>query len=102
MTLEGRSVLIKRSDDFSFSGRPKRSGDDANGDGNTDGHGTTDKSTENTNSKIFIGNLSFDCTKESVSEAFKQFGEFVEIRVAAFEDSGRCKGYVIIVSRFVE
>jgi nucleolin len=44
---------------------------------------------------LFIRNLSFESTKESVEEAFAQFSP-KEVRVCTFEDSGRCKGMAFV------
>ena len=43
--------------------------------------------------KIFVGNLSFDTTKEHLEEHFSPCGSISNIHVATFEDSGKCKGY---------
>lgn len=78
--LNGRNVLIK--DSKSFEGRPEAS---AVGE------------QKNPPSRIlFVGNLSFDTTQDNLEEHFKHCGEIVRIRMATFEDSGKCKGFAFI------
>lgn len=43
--------------------------------------------------KIFVGNLGFQTTEEDVRELFAKCGEIEWVKVATFEDSGKCKGY---------
>lgn len=74
--LSGRNLLIKNGK--SFDGRP-------------------DKSQTNPPSRIlFVGNLSFDTTEENLEYHFQHCGEIVKIRMATFEDSGKCKGFAFI------
>ncbi|KAA8904440.1 hypothetical protein TRICI_005490 [Trichomonascus ciferrii] len=74
--LSGRNLLIKNGK--SFEGRP-------------------DKSQTNPPSRIlFVGNLSFDTTEENLEYHFQHCGEIVKIRMATFEDSGKCKGFAFI------
>lgn len=81
--LNGRKLLIKNS--TSFEGRPE-----------------ADKATPNTLSKnppsriLFVGNLSFDTTEDNLEEHFRHCGDIVRIRMATFEDSGKCKGFAFI------
>ncbi|KAI9293432.1 RNA-binding domain-containing protein, partial [Neoconidiobolus thromboides FSU 785] len=42
---------------------------------------------------IFVGNLSFETTKEHIQEVFEKYGEIKKVRISTFEDTGRCKGY---------
>lgn len=46
-----------------------------------------------TSRKIFVGNLGFQTTEEDVKELFSKCGEIEWVKVATFEDSGKCKGY---------
>lgn len=79
--LNGRKLLIKNSS--SFEGRPEA---DAN------------KSLlKNPPLRIlFVGNLSFDTSEDNLEEHFRHCGEIVRIRMATFEDSGKCKGFAFI------
>lgn len=90
-----RKLLIK--DAKSFEGRPakpKAEGDDA-------GAGAAAAAAEKasaeppkpTAKKIFVGNLSFQTTEDDLHELFGTCGEIEWIKVAQFEDSGKCKGY---------
>ncbi|CCE82267.1 Piso0_001984 [Millerozyma farinosa CBS 7064] len=79
--LHGRNLLIKSSS--SFEGRPEVSSLSAN--------------SKNPPSRVlFVGNLSFDTTEELLRTHFKTFGDIVRIRMATFEDSGKCKGFAFI------
>ena len=83
----GRRVLIK--DAKSFEGRPIDKAvetEEADSLGNKRGAKPPSR-------RIFIGNLSFDVTKEDLTEHFQPCGEVVDVHMATFEDSGKCKGY---------
>lgn len=78
--LNGRKLLIKNA--TSFEGRPESS---------------LVNSSKNPPSRIlFVGNLSFDTTDDLLKEHFKPCGEIVRIRMATFEDTGKCKGFAFI------
>ena len=80
--LTGRRVLIK--DSKSFEGRPEKAKEDAK----PDIHSKKPPS-----KRIFVGNLGFDTTKEVIQEHFSRCGDILDIHLATFEDSGKCKGY---------
>lgn len=78
--LNGRNLLIKNAN--SFEGRPQK---DSN------------PLSKNPPSRIlFVGNLSFDTTQDLLSEHFRHCGDIVKIRMATFEDTGKCKGFAFI------
>jgi RNA recognition motif-containing protein len=78
--LNGRSLLIK--DSKSFAGRPTK--EDV-------------EMSKNPPSRIlFVGNLSFDTTQDMLTDQFQHCGEIVKIRMATFEDTGKCKGFAFI------
>lgn len=78
--LNGRNLLIKNAN--SFEGRPQK---DAN------------PLSKNPPSRIlFVGNLSFDTTQDLLREHFRHCGDIVKIRMATFEDTGKCKGFAFI------
>ncbi|KAL8733182.1 MAG: hypothetical protein Q9181_003681 [Wetmoreana brouardii] len=82
--LAGRKVLIK--DARNFEGRPVKD----------DTHDQTKKTLvtgKPPSKRIFVGNLAFDTEKGDLEEHFAQCGEVVDVHVATFEDSGKCKGY---------
>ncbi|KAI4110729.1 MAG: hypothetical protein LQ345_006926 [Seirophora villosa] len=86
--LTGRRVLIK--DAHNFEGRPEKTADSIQ-------DATTGKISGKPPSKrIFVGNLTFDAEKADLEEHFSQCGEVVDVHVATFEDSGKCKGYAWI------
>ena len=87
----GRRVLIKNAK--SFEGRPDRSREDGE---KTVAHGNPPSK------RIFVGNLSFDTTREELSEHFARCGEVADAFVATFEDTGKCKGYAWITFESVE
>ncbi|CAF9928439.1 hypothetical protein IMSHALPRED_007471 [Imshaugia aleurites] len=80
--LTGRRVLIK--DSTSFEGRPER---------------TKEQETAIVNSgkppskRIFVGNLAFETTKQDLEDQFTKCGEILDVHIATFEDTGKCKGY---------
>lgn len=79
--LNERNLLIKIA--TSFEGRPEEH---------------NEKSLlKNPPSRIlFIGNLPFDTTDDLLDEHFKPYGEVVRIRMATFEDTGKCKGFAFL------
>lgn len=80
----GRKVLIKNAKDFSNrnSGAPA--------DGTKLGPNLTSKPP----SKIlFVGNLDFETKDEDLKKHFEFAGKVVKIRLATFEDTGKCKGF---------
>ncbi|KAF4633050.1 hypothetical protein G7Y89_g5074 [Cudoniella acicularis] len=81
--LGGRRVLIK--DNKSFEGRPLKTKEESRNDGKPP------------SKRVFLGNLPFDATEESVQEHFEKCGTIASIKLATFEDSGKCKGYAWIV-----
>ncbi|KAG7810865.1 hypothetical protein KL921_002493 [Ogataea angusta] len=84
--LNGRRLLIK--DANSFEGRPQKS---------------EEPLSKNPPSRIlFVGNLSFDTTEELLEEHFRHCGEIIRIRMATFEDSGKCKGFCFIDFKDIE
>lgn len=92
--LDGRKLLIK--DAKSFEGRPAKSKaeEDAAKNGNV--------STKAPSKRVFVGNLSFDITRDELSEHFAQAGVVEDVFLATFEDSGKCKGFGWITFADVE
>lgn len=98
--LNGRKLLIK--DSKSFEGRPKKEEPEpvaADGDvsrkGANGAASETKKPARGTtgSTKIFVGNLSFNTTEDDLYAHFEKCGKIRWIKVATFEDSGKCKGY---------
>ncbi|KAL2145585.1 hypothetical protein VTI28DRAFT_6823 [Corynascus sepedonium] len=89
----GRKLLIK--DSKSFEGRPKKEEDPAAAaDGKLGKGAAASTATSHTGStKIFVGNLSFNTTEDDLYAHFEKCGKIRWIKVATFEDSGKCKGY---------
>ncbi|KAG7662507.1 NOP13 [[Candida] subhashii] len=80
--LNGRKLLIKNAN--SFEGRPAADSSGSN-------------ISKNPPSRIlFVGNLSFDTSEDNLQEHFRHCGEIVRIRMATFEDTGKCKGFAFI------
>lgn len=78
--LGGRKLLIKNAK--SFEGRPDK----------PKAKEEAGKDKEPTK-RIFVGNLSFDVTREDLAEHFAPAGEVEDVFLATFEDSGKCKGF---------
>jgi RNA recognition motif-containing protein len=86
--LSGRRVLIK--DNKSFEGRPQKTKEESRSDGKPP------------SKRVFLGNLRFDTTEDSVKEHFEKCGAIENVMVATFEDSGKCKGYAWITFEELE
>ncbi|KAG0227716.1 hypothetical protein BGW41_003705 [Actinomortierella wolfii] len=84
--LDGRRVLIKSSK--SFAGRPMVS--------KTEVTEQSFKQKHAESPTLFVGNLSFNTTRESLKALFEDAGEIRKVRLATFEDSGKCKGFAYI------
>ncbi|KAK3365776.1 hypothetical protein B0T24DRAFT_682850 [Lasiosphaeria ovina] len=86
-----RKVLIK--DSKSFDGRPKKEepveGADEDG---KDGAAAPVKK-KDMRTKVFVGNLAFTVTEDDLRAHFDKCGKIRWIKVATFEDTGKCKGY---------
>ncbi|MCJ1365581.1 hypothetical protein MMC16_004705 [Acarospora aff. strigata] len=82
--LMGRRLLIKNSK--SFEGRPAKAKNAATEE-------SVSKSGKAPSKRIFVGNLSFDTSKEDLEEHFAPCGKVLDVHIATFEDSGKCKGY---------
>lgn len=80
--LGGRRVLIK--DNKSFEGRPQKTKEETRNEGKLP------------SKRVFLGNLRFDTTEDSLKEHFEKCGAIEKVMVATFEDSGKCKGYAWI------
>ncbi|AGO10322.1 AaceriABL134Cp [[Ashbya] aceris (nom. inval.)] len=79
--LNGRNLLIKNAK--SYDGRPAKN--------------DLISMSKNPPSRIlFVGNLSFDTTDELLKKHFQHCGEIVKIRMATFQDSGKCKGFAFV------
>ncbi|KAI3328230.1 hypothetical protein F4824DRAFT_428392 [Ustulina deusta] len=96
--LDGRKVLIKNA--TSFEGRPQKetaapgTEGGATGGAETNGAGSiAARQQNNASRKIYLGNLSFQVTEDDVRAQFEKCGEIEWVKVATFEDSGKCKGY---------
>ena len=85
--LTGRRVLIK--DSKSFEGRPEKSKEESAAFNIVNLGKPPSK-------RIFVGNLSFDTRKEILQDHFARCGEVLDVHVATFEDTGKCKGYAWI------
>jgi RNA recognition motif-containing protein len=88
--MDGRALLIKNAK--SFEGRPdkpKAEAEDAGGRGKPAGKANAHPP----NKRVFVGNLSFDVTKEDLEAHFSPCGSIDNTHMATFEDSGKCKGY---------
>ena len=47
-------------------------------------------------SKVFVGNLSFDTTREELEAFFAPMGEIAEVMVPTDRDSGRPRGFAFV------
>ena len=88
--LNGRKVLIK--DSKSYEGRPEKK-EPAVVEANGDSSRKATAQPASTSTKIFVGNLSFTTTEDDLHALFEKCGKIRWIKVATFEDTGKCKGY---------
>ncbi|KAF9777067.1 hypothetical protein IL306_004655 [Fusarium sp. DS 682] len=89
--LGGRKLLIK--DATSFEGRPKKEPEPSE-ENTADGKASKEqKQDANASRKIFVGNMSFKTTEDDLYRNFEKCGEIEWVKVATFEDTGKCKGF---------
>ncbi|KAK4175552.1 hypothetical protein QBC36DRAFT_331279 [Triangularia setosa] len=87
-----RKVLIK--DAKSFEGRPEKKEEPAPVDLTNGAKSAAASATPaSTSTKVFVGNLSFQVTEDDLREHFHKCGPIRWVKVATFEDTGKCKGY---------
>jgi len=48
------------------------------------------------NNRVFVGNLSFNTTEDSLREAFAEFGAVVETKLVTDRDTGRSRGFAFV------
>lgn len=89
----GRKVLIKDAKDFSNR--------------NAGNPGDAPKLGPNLSSKppskiLFVGNLDFETKDEDLNTHFAFAGKIVKVRLATFEDTGKCKGFGFVDFEDVE
>ncbi|KAL9000510.1 MAG: hypothetical protein Q9169_000803 [Polycauliona sp. 2 TL-2023] len=96
--LTGRKVLIK--DAHNFEGRPEKT-KDADGEDTAAGIRSRPPG-KPPNKRIFVGNLWFNTEKSDLEEHFAQCGEVLDVHIATFEDSGKCKGYAWVTFAEIE
>ena len=89
----GRRVLIK--DSKSFEGRPEKPKDGVT-------EAAPSKLEKPPSKRVFVGNLAFDTTKEDLQEHFAPCGKVIDVHMATFQDSGKCKGYAWVEFEEVE
>jgi RNA recognition motif-containing protein len=46
--------------------------------------------------RLYVGNLSFDATSESVRKAFAEIGEVTDVHVATDRETGRSRGFAFV------
>jgi RNA recognition motif-containing protein len=95
--MDGRALLIKNAK--SFDGRPDKPKTEESQD--TRG-GKDAKPSHPPNKRVFVGNLSFDVTKEDLEAHYAPCGAVDNIHMATFEDTGKCKGYAWVTFGDVE
>lgn len=83
----GRRLLIKNAK--SFEGRPKE-------------NAKTAEPVKEPSKRVFVGNLSFDVTRDELSEHFGQAGKVDDVFMATFEDSGKSKGFAWVTFADIE
>lgn len=85
----GRKLLIK--DSKSYEGRPEKEKEPAE---DEKAEGVKEQKWEvNASRKVFVGNMSFKTTEDDLRRQFEKCGEIEWVKVATFEDTGKCKGF---------
>jgi len=46
--------------------------------------------------RLYVGNLSFDSTSDSVRQAFAAFGDVADVHVVSDRDTGRSRGFAFV------
>lgn len=46
--------------------------------------------------KLYVGNLSYDTTSEGLTDRFSTFGEIAELKLITDRDTGRSKGFAFV------
>jgi len=46
--------------------------------------------------RLYVGNLSFDATSDSVRKAFAEIGEVTDVHVATDRETGRSRGFAFV------
>lgn len=89
--LQGRKLLIKNA--TSFEGRPKKEAAAAATEPQSADQVAEFKKQQDASRKVFVGNMSFKTTEDDVRRNFEKCGEIDWVKIATFEDTGKCKGY---------
>ncbi|OJD31685.1 rna binding protein rnp24 [Diplodia corticola] len=92
--ISGRACLIK--DASNFEGRPQKKEGEADADGFTKFSKTAAVQAgggKEPNKRVFVGNLSFDATRDDLIAHYSKCGEVADVFMATFQDTGKCKGY---------
>jgi len=48
------------------------------------------------NNRLYVGNLAFSTTEETIREAFAQFGEVTEVKLMLDRDTGQSRGFSFV------
>ena len=48
------------------------------------------------NNRLYVGNLSFHTTEDSLKDAFGRFGEVVEVKLMLDRETGRSRGFAFV------
>ena len=98
--LDNRQVLIKAANDFTRDHGKQAANSKAEAPAEADAAPEQQekkkphaKKQHPPSATVFVGNLSFQCTKEILENALSAFGTVQQSRLATFDDTGRCKGY---------
>ena len=92
-----RHVLVK--DSKNFEGRPEEHKTDGRNKGSDKNKSDPSKPPSK---RIFVGNLNFDTTKDSLWEHYSQCGTVADVFLATFEDSGKSKGFAWVTFESLE
>ncbi|MBX3233142.1 MAG: RNA-binding protein [Labilithrix sp.] len=51
------------------------------------------------NNRLYVGNLSYDTTKDALRSCFAEFGEVVDTHVVMDRETGRARGFAFVTMK---
>jgi nucleolin len=91
LTVDGRTLLATFSDQKDANKGPQQQGPRGGSYGG--GSNTSVSNYDGDRHTIFVGNLGFKTTDQSVTNFFKDCGNVVDVRIAKDRDTGKSKGF---------
>jgi nucleolin len=93
LEVDGRTLQATFSDQKDANRGPQQGGQQQGGRSFGNGGGYTPSNYDGERHTIFVGNLGFKSTEQSVKNFFKDCGNVVDVRIAKDRDTGKSKGF---------